>query len=112
MNFTHELNRIYLKNEADEVTAHVDFPEEREGVVDVCHTIVDPSLQGQGIAGKLMEELTAQLREDGRKAVLSCSYAIRWFAKHPECADVLANPEKENEKAKHTGKGTCPVRLG
>ena len=85
-----EENRIFLESETGEILAYVEFPALREGVVDVAHTVVSPVLQGQGIAGKLMEKLTETLREDGRKAVLSCSYAVRWFEKHPECRDVLA----------------------
>ena len=39
------------------------------------------------------------LREKGLKAELTCSYSIKWFAKHPEYADVLEDPEKEKQKA-------------
>ena len=57
--------------------------------MEVTHTVVDESVRGRGIAGQLMKELVKELREDGRKAELSCSYAVRWFEKHPECSDVL-----------------------
>ena len=89
MEWIHEKNRICLI-EKGEILAYVTFPEIAAGTVDVNHTVVSPVLRGQGIAGQLMEALTEDLREDGRKAVLSCSYAVGWFAKHPECGDVLA----------------------
>lgn len=95
MNFTYDKNRIWLANETGEAIAFVDFPEFEPGKVEVTHTVVDPSLRGQGVAGKLMEALAGQLAEDGRKAELTCSYAIRWFTKHPEHRDLLIDPEAE-----------------
>jgi predicted GNAT family acetyltransferase len=89
MNFIHESNKIYLKDENDHMLAVVTFPKEGENVVNIDHTYVDGSLRGQGIAGRLMEETVAQLRQNGLKAKLSCSYAVKWFKEHPECSDVV-----------------------
>lgn len=85
-----EKNHISLLNEKQQIMAYVTFPEVGANTVDIAHTVVSPALRGQGIAGKLMEKLTEVLRADGRKAVLSCAYAVRWFNEHPENADVLA----------------------
>ena len=54
------------------------------------HTIVDPAYGGQGIAGKLVQELAAQARERGVKIVPVCSYALKTFEKNAEYADVWA----------------------
>ena len=89
MNFIHEQNKIYLNDDNNHMIAVVTFPKEKENVVNIDHTYVDNSLRGQGIAGKLMEETVAQLRENNLKARASCSYASKWFEEHPECADVL-----------------------
>ena len=62
----------------------------RDGLWELEHTIVDPAYGGQGIAGKLVQELAAQARERGIKIVPSCSYALRTFAKNAEYADVWA----------------------
>lgn len=70
--------------------AAVTFPNVKDHVVNIDHTYVDSSLRGQGIAGKLMEETVSQLRENDTKAILSCSYAVKWFEEHPEHSDVLA----------------------
>lgn len=91
MNFIHESNKIYMNDENNHMIAVVTFPKEKENVVNIDHTYVDSSLRGQGIAGKLMEETVAQLRESNQKAKASCSYAVKWFEEHPECADVLDN---------------------
>jgi predicted GNAT family acetyltransferase len=78
-----------MNDEDNHMIAVVTFPKENDQTVTIDHTYVDSSLRGQGIAGKLMEEAVAQLRENNLKAKLFCSYAVKWFEEHPECADVL-----------------------
>lgn len=90
MEFQHELDRIYLNDKNGRLIAEVMFPIEKDGVRNITHTIVDGSLRGQGIAGKLMQAAADQIQEEGQKTHLSCSYAIRWFGKHPEYNDILA----------------------
>jgi hypothetical protein len=51
-----------------------------------------------------------RLREQGLKAELSCSYSIRWFAKHPEYADVLEDPDKEQQKAQMLAGPACGLK--
>ena len=43
----------------------------------------------EGIAGKLMSELTDELEKRGLRAVPTCSYAVSWFEKHPEYAHLV-----------------------
>lgn len=90
MEFIHERNRIYAENEEGMRVAEVTFPEYREQVVNVNHTFVDTSLRGQGIAGKLMEELVKQLKEENKKVILTCSYADMWFEKHKQYDDLIS----------------------
>lgn len=82
-------SRIWLENENKEEIAFVSFPQTGAGTVDIRSTVVSSSLQGQGIASELMESLADGLRKSGRKASLTCSYAVNWFEKHPEYKDVL-----------------------
>ncbi len=89
MNFKISDNKIWLENENGTEIAVVDFPPKDKNIVDINHTFVDSSLRGQGVAGKLMQEVVRVLRESNRKAEISCSYAVGWFEKHLECADVL-----------------------
>ena len=42
-----------------------------------------------GYAGKLMETLAKDLEQRNLKAVPTCSYAVKWFEKHPEYASLL-----------------------
>ena len=109
MDFKHSDNKIWLENDAGETVAFVDFPEFEPGKVEVTHTVVDSSLRGQGVAGKLMDALAAQLKKDGRKAELTCSYAVRWFAKHPELKELLFDPEAEAKKAAELTGNACNI---
>ena len=101
--------KTWMEDESGKQIALLEFPEVAPGIVRFQHTEVDPSLQGQGIAGKITRFTADKLREDGRKAELSCSYSIRWFAKHPEYADVLADPAAEKEKAERLAGPACGI---
>ena len=87
MEFQREDGRIFAMD-GDRLVAEVTFPAEN-GVADIDHTFVDDSLRGQGVAGKLVRAAVDQIRADGRKARVTCSYAKTWFEHHPEEADLL-----------------------
>ena len=110
MEFKSDKNRTWLEDENGRQIALLDHPEVRPGVVNLMHTEVDPSLGGQGIAGKITQAGVDDLREKGLKAELSCSYSIKWFSKHPEYADVLADPELEKQKADALAGPACGLR--
>lgn len=92
MNFQKENGRIWAENEEGRLVAEITFPQVRRGVVNIDHTFVDPSLRGQGAAGKLAQAAADQIRARELKAVLTCSYAKKWFGEHPEQSDLLAEP--------------------
>ena len=110
MDFKTEKNRTWLEDENGKVIALLDHPEVGEDVVRLTHTEVDPSLNGQGIAGAITQFVADKLREERTKAELSCSYSIRWFAKHPEYADLLADPEAEAARASSLAGPACGIK--
>ena len=89
MEFQYAPGRIFAQDETGKLLCEVTFPV-RGGVADLNHTFVDESLRGQGMAGKLMAAAAEQLRKEGVKVRPTCSYAVSWFEKHPEQADLLA----------------------
>lgn len=91
MDFIYEDNRIYAKNEFGATIAEVTFPNISEGVVNLNHTFVDDALNGRGIAASLLKVAAEALRQEHKKAYLTCSYAIKWFEKHPDYADVFSD---------------------
>jgi predicted GNAT family acetyltransferase len=90
MEFKHETNRIYFDDGTGKTIAEVTFPDINQNSVEINHTFVDDSLRGQGVAGKLMEELAKRLRAEGKTAVLTCSYAISWFEKNKGNEDLIS----------------------
>lgn len=74
-------NQYFLLGENDEILAEIDFPMIKEGVIEITHTIVSPSLQGQGIAKKLVEKVLEIAKEKGYRVTASCSYARHYLEK-------------------------------
>ncbi len=93
MDFKKEESRIYLENEEGKIIAEVDFPAGPDGVPVITHTIVDASLQGQGVAGKLIQAVADELRANGQKARAACWYAAGWFERNPDQKDVYIESE-------------------
>ena len=54
------------------------------------HTLVPPEIGGRGVAGKLVEALVADAREQHFKIMPQCSYVAAQFKRHPEWADLHA----------------------
>jgi len=82
-------SRTWLEDEEGEEVAVLEHPEIRRGVVNIRYIYVDTSLTGQDISGKMMKLLAERLKKKKKVAELSCSYAIRWFAEHPEYDDIV-----------------------
>lgn len=89
MNFIYSPNKIFLLDKSNKTIAEVTFPDVDENTVNINHTYVDDSLRGQGIAGKLMKAVAEQLQAQNKKAVLTCSFAIKWFERNPEYSNLL-----------------------
>ena len=90
MEFQYEPNRIFMTDENGVLRAEIEFPDTDDNVFTITHTFVDDSLRGQGIAEKLTETVIKQAEKTGKKIRPVCSYAVRWFARHPEYDYILA----------------------
>ncbi|MDE6337831.1 MAG: N-acetyltransferase [Muribaculaceae bacterium] len=91
MDFITEKDRIYATDPSGKVIAEVTFPT-KNGVSIIDHTFVDPSLRGEGIAGKLVKLAADKILAEGNKIAATCSYADVWFKRHPEYHLVAAGP--------------------
>jgi predicted GNAT family acetyltransferase len=60
-----------------------------DGRLALIHTEVPSEFSGQGIASRLAGDVFELLRKTHRKAVLKCPFTAKYFAKHPEYADVV-----------------------
>lgn len=61
---------------------------ERDGVRHAEHTLVPPEIGGRGVAGRLVEAMVADARENHFRIGPVCSYVVTAFERHPEWADV------------------------
>jgi predicted GNAT family acetyltransferase len=91
VNLISEFNRVYANDENGRLVAEVRFPPAGSGTVDIEHTFVDDSLRGGGVAGELMEAAYRRIKQDGKKALPTCSYARKWFERHEDKRDILAS---------------------
>jgi uncharacterized protein len=55
----------------------------------ILHVEADAALRGSGAAGRFMEALADHARAQSIKLTPRCSYAVAWFRRHPDRADVL-----------------------
>ncbi len=91
LQFIFEPDRALLYNERSQLMGRVTHPRIRAGVINIQQVYTEPDFRGQGVAAKLMEGLLAHLRETGKKAVLTCTYAQKYVAEHPGNRDLLAS---------------------
>ncbi len=91
MEFITEKDRIFATDETGNTIAEVTFPTV-DGVSVIDHTFVDPSLRGQGVAGKLVKLAVKTILENGNKIAATCPYAVIWFERHPEYPLVCSGP--------------------
>lgn len=63
---------------------------DRGGVRYAEHTLVPKAISGRGVAGRLVEAIVADARENHFRIAPVCSYVAVAFQRHPEWADVKA----------------------
>jgi predicted GNAT family acetyltransferase len=89
MDYRYTPNRVCLIDENNQILAETTFPDVDEHTVNINHTWVDPSLRGQHVGEKLLQIAAEQLRSSGKKVVITCPYALKWFSSHPEYEDLI-----------------------
>ncbi len=89
MEYVQDANKITLYDADHNILAEVTFPDLNASTVNINHTYVDESLRGQGIASELLRRTALELRRQNKKALISCTYAKKWFDQNPEYKDVL-----------------------
>jgi len=82
--FSYEKGRFFLNDAGGSMLAEVTFTEEKEDIYMIDHTFVDPSLRGQGIAGKLVYEVVKKALSEGKKIIPLCPFAKREFENKKE----------------------------
>lgn len=110
MTYKSENNKTWIEDDNGKQIAILEYPEVKPGLVNIVHTEVVPEMNGQGLAGKITEYVANELRKQGIKAELTCSYSIRWFSKHPKYKDILNDLEAEEKKAAQLTGPACGIQ--
>lgn len=66
--------------------------EDRGGARVLLHTVVEPGMDGHGIGSALARHAIDDAREHDRPIVPVCTFVQGWLTRHPEHADVVAEP--------------------
>ena len=82
-------HRFQMALEGDDIAAAY-YQIDENGNVVLTHTEVPYAYSGRGIGTALATGVFNLIRASGRKAVLKCSFMVRFFATHPQYADVVA----------------------
>jgi predicted GNAT family acetyltransferase len=59
-----------------------------EQLVVFTHTEVDPTLEGHGIGGRLVQGALDDVRRQGLPVLPICPFVHAWMARHPDYADL------------------------
>lgn len=89
MNFQFEKERMTLCDENGKLMGFIHFEQVNCKLVNIDHVFTSPDFRGQGVAGKMMEALLEHLSKQEKKAALTCSYAQRYVAEHPQWSHIL-----------------------
>ncbi len=87
-----------LRDNTDERRYELDSPEGRSfadyrdvaGVRVILHVETPSEARGRGYASKLMKLVVDEARGNNLKLRASCAFAVAYFRRHPDTADVQA----------------------
>lgn len=83
MEFTKTENGFVKYDENGKVIAEITYsPTDNPDIVVADHTFVDSSLRGQGVAGKLLNTLVEDMKQQNKKIKASCSYVVKKFSEN------------------------------
>lgn len=91
INHNPQTHRFVLAKDGE--TAYVEYVL-NEDSLDITHTFVPKSLEGQGIASALVKEAYDYALGKGLWPKATCSYAVVWLKRHSEYQTPGLSPEK------------------
>ncbi|WP_010098669.1 GNAT family N-acetyltransferase [Ornithinibacillus scapharcae] len=81
--------KFYIGDKEDNPSAEITYQKDANGNLIVEHTFVSEELRGQGVAGKLVEELVQFANQNGIKIIPECSFAKMYIEKN-NLQEILA----------------------
>lgn len=83
------LNQLYVGDSEETALAKLTWKNGGNNIIVVNHTVVDPSVRGQGYAKLLLQGLVTMARSENLKIVPACSFIVTRMTKTDEYADIL-----------------------
>ncbi len=77
-------SKFYIGEDEDAPLAEITYVNTGEDKIIIDHTIVSDSLQGQGIAKKLLTKAVSFARENNKKIIPVCPYVKGQFEKNED----------------------------
>jgi predicted GNAT family acetyltransferase len=62
----------------------------RDSRISLLHTEVSPSVEGQGLGGRLVAGALDDIRARGLRVVPVCPFVRAYLRRHPDAADLVA----------------------
>ncbi|WP_125761738.1 GNAT family N-acetyltransferase [Companilactobacillus hulinensis] len=87
MEIKQEDGRFYIEDK--ELVGEITYSPVKDGIISIDHTFVNENYRGQGIAGKLLNEVLSYADRENLKIVPVCSYAKFSFKNKPEIRYLL-----------------------
>lgn len=87
MKIEYQENYIYIKDNNNEA-GYIRYNYKNDHIIDVTTTYVSDQYRGQGIAGRLFEELVSFCRNQQLQIVPSCSYIKNKLENSHEYDDI------------------------
>lgn len=89
MEYLQEEKRFYIPGaDGEDDIAEIVFTRQGDRLATIDHTYVDVNYRGQGIGEHLVRLVVDQMREENRKIVPVCPFALREFTRTAEYEDM------------------------
>ena len=72
-----------------EKAGFLEYNKNKEGILEITHTEVDPEFGGKGLGTELVKAAVAEAQKNNLKIISLCPYAKKVIQKTPEFKDLL-----------------------
>ena len=86
-------SRYELLVDGEEVAGFVEYRDKGDDV-ELTHTEIDPSHEGEGLGSQLARAVLDNLRTQGSTVIPSCRFINGYMKKHPEYAELVPQQQR------------------
>lgn len=89
LEFKEDIKKFYLGDNSQNPKAEITYVNYDEDTILIDHTFVSNELRGQNIGKELIKRVVDFAREENKKVIPQCSFALKEFNENKEYNDVL-----------------------